>query len=181
MMTIRTDDRAFARGLPERFERYRGAEPRVVLEAVRRRFPEHPSEAQEQLAARLGEVLGPVLNGEPADTALRDACEATVQVWLEERRRAGGPAAAPTRLVRHADRLRARGLPDEFLALTGAPERRIEELVLAYWRDHDATRRRALVKRLLGLLLPLTKPGSVATEDVREACEAAVVGWVGER
>lgn len=92
----------------------------------------------------------------------------------------GAPGPYPAELERH--RALARRLPEEFLQMQSTPRQRISQLLSRYWRQpYDVHKWWELAQELLTILDPLTKPGAEVTEELRQRCEEAVLGWIAEQ
>jgi CheY-like chemotaxis protein len=82
--------------------------------------------------------------------------------------------------VQSLDRSAAHGIPDAFAALEGSPPARLAALIDRHWASVEESERRQLAQMLLVILEPVMQ-GAPVTEQLRQECEDAVLGWTARQ
>jgi DNA-binding response OmpR family regulator len=90
------------------------------------------------------------------------------------------PREAPVIGLEADDRAAARQIPDEFLELSGPPRERLAELIRRHWGWAPEVEQRQLGQMLIVVLDSVLHGGRV-TEQLRDECENAVVGWAARQ
>jgi len=72
----------------------------------------------------------------------------------------------------------ARGLPDEFLRLKGAPDDRVIELINRHWDGYGGRSRAELAQALLPVLVDMMNQGQRTMDVYRGLCEGILAMWL---